>query len=45
MLNKNKYLFKTAKEVGVESFGKFNNCDIKFYIMDKQLSKLQTEKI
>ena len=23
--NKNKYLFKIAKEVGVENFGKFNN--------------------
>lgn len=23
--NKNKYLFKTAKEAGVENFGKFNN--------------------
>lgn len=24
--NKNKYLFKTAKESGVKNFGKFNNC-------------------
>jgi len=27
--NKNKYLFKTAKEAGVENFGKFNNFDYK----------------
>ena len=27
--NKNKYLFKTARESGVENFGKFNNCGYK----------------
>ena len=28
--NKNKYLFKTAKESGVENFGKFNNYGYKW---------------
>ena len=43
--NKNKYLFKTARESGVENFGKFNNCGYKGLYNGETAAKLKKDNI
>lgn len=42
--DRNKYLFDTARKSGVKDYGKFNNADIRGYIMERQQKILQREK-